>query len=101
MYGSEENFKAFVDWQVVEEKHNLNPDTSYYEMSRYDQQDWNIKFTQRWREAHGGVDIYKKQSPSAELIKPTYVIGGIGLMMSGAAIDLMGTDAQKEKWFEK
>jgi hypothetical protein len=36
MYGSEENFKAFVDWQVVEEKHNLNPDTSYYEMSRYD-----------------------------------------------------------------
>lgn len=69
-------------------------------MSRYDQQHWNIKHTQRWREAHG-IDIYKKQSPSAELVSPTYIIGGIGLMMNGACIDLMGTDAQKKKWYEK
>jgi len=77
IYGSEQNFNDFVAFQVKEEENGLIPNTSFYELSRYDQQAYVIKNTQKHRKVMD-IDSYLKKPPSEELFKPTFMAGGIG-----------------------
>merc|ERR1711971_1084863 len=60
IYGSEEKYKAYIDFQKKLSENNLFSNVGLYELSRSDQLAYAIKNTQKWRKIMNGVDFYKK-----------------------------------------
>ena len=94
IYGSMSKFEEIVAWQKKMEDNNLIIPTSLVELSRYDQMDYVIKYTQRYRKIMD-VDYYTKNTPADFLTRPNFMIGGVGLVMVGIALDVMGTKEQR------
>jgi acyl-CoA oxidase len=67
------------------------------ERSRSDQISWMIKSTRKYTEIME-TDLGLKPPPDQILSDASRLLGGVGLGMTLPVIDLMGTDAQKQKW---
>lgn len=62
IFDSTENFEAIVAYQKKEAENGLIPDVSFFELSRYDQQDYLIKHTQKHRKIMN-IDMYTRTPP--------------------------------------
>jgi len=93
LFESLQKFDDYVNFQKKEAE-NFTLNTTFFELSRYDQIDTIIRYSQRYRKIMD-VDYYTKNPPHEFALKPNYLIGGIGLFMVGIAIDVMGTKEQR------